>query len=922
MNAKNQEIRISEVVVRAHLDCARKSFLLMFHRDQRKPTEYGVMIGERKSRDVTNYLSKHEIRGALSLDVISGEHHWAAGDISINQIISKRLETENVFFEIVNNKSRIEKLSISPVIFSASHTLRQEERIELAFAAHVLDQIHKTQTLSGKIVLLGGEEKSVRLTDFAQKFHPAIALLNGWLASSQDPPLVVLNKHCAECEFQHLCRPIAESEDSISLLARIGPAELARYTRKGIFTIKQLSFLYRARKRNRRGKTPPVKHLYELQALALRTGNVYLHGDATLIPSASVEIFLDIEVLPETEFHYLIGIVVANQDSLERHQYWADSKADEAAIFAKMIILLNCHPTSPIFHYGNFERVVITKLGKTYDTPIDTILTRLFNVNTCIFGKIYFPVRSNGLKEICNFIGLPWSSPGASGLQSIVWRYRYDETQDEKFCNLLLAYNYEDCENLRLLVVRLREIATNGKHSVDIRFAEIEGGSLSEQASTIVFQFKKLLVSAHGKYEQSKIILKKVSKANSSSVLAGKQAGVLARENARNKHNTRKVDKTIKVRRGRTCPKHPGRLLKPTEIESTRTIIDLIFTPRGVKKVVTRYIGKQGYCSACHSQYSPPAIRRLGSVQNYGHGFQAWVAYHRMALRLPIDKITQLIEDVFFEKISSSQVYALFEQLSRYYVFSENLLLKKILSSAIIHADETTVNILGSSQYIWVITDGTHVVFRHTEGRDATVIHKLLDGYKGVLCSDFYSGYDSVECAQQKCWAHLIRDLNDDLRKSPFDIELETFVSAVRDLIVPIFEATEKYGLKVRNLAKFHKSVDHFYDHQIIGKTYRSDLMITYQKRFLKYRDKLFVFLDRDGVPWNNNMAERALRHIAVQRKISGSFGKGGTLRYLIFLGITQSCRFQEKSLLQFLLSGEKDIDEFKGKGEFVGWRM
>jgi hypothetical protein len=201
-------------------------------------------------------------------------------------------------------------------------------------------------------------------------------------------------------------------------------------------------------------------------------------------------------------------------------------------------------------------------------------------------------------------------------------------------------------------------------------------------------------------------------------------------------------------------------------------------------------------------------------------------------------------------------------------------------------------------------------------------MHELLVGYTGVLCTDFYSGYDSVNCVQQKCWAHLIRDLNDDLRKFPFDAELEKFVSVVRDLIVPIFEAVEKYGLKKRNLHKFKKDVDRFYDQQIDNKKYRSSLMNTYQKRFSKYRDKLFVFMERDGVPWNNNMAERALRHIAVQRKISGSFGKDGILRYLLLLGVTQSCRFQNKSLLQFLLSREEDIDLFKGKGEVVGWRM
>jgi hypothetical protein len=59
-------------------------------------------------------------------------------------------------------------------------------------------------------------------------------------------------------------------------------------------------------------------------------------------------------------------------------------------------------------------------------------------------------------------------------------------------------------------------------------------------------------------------------------------------------------------------------------------------------------------------------------------------------------------------------------------------------------------------------------------------------------------------------------------------------------------------------------------------------------------------------------MAERAIRHLAVQRKISGYFSKSVAPHYLSMLGITQTCRFQGKSLLKFLMSGEKDIDTFK----------
>jgi hypothetical protein len=73
------------------------------------------------------------------------------------------------------------------------------------------------------------------------------------------------------------------------------------------------------------------------------------------------------------------------------------------------------------------------------------------------------------------------------------------------------------------------------------------------------------------------------------------------------------------------------------------------------------------------------------------------------------------------------------------------------------------------------------------------IVHELLSQYKGRLVTDCYLGYESVSCAQQKCWIHLIRDMNDDLWKAPFNSEFESFVLEVRNLIVPIFEAVERH---------------------------------------------------------------------------------------------------------------------------------
>ena len=127
-----------------------------------------------------------------------------------------------------------------------------------------------------------------------------------------------------------------------------------------------------------------------------------------------------------------------------------------------------------------------------------------------------------------------------------------------------------------------------------------------------------------------------------------------------------------------------------------------------------------------------------------------------------------------------------------------------------------------------------------------------------------------------------------------------------------IFEDVDKWGLKTRFLKKYMKVVDRFYGKVIEVPECRSELVETYRKRFKRYRESLFLFLTEDGIPWNNNMAERALRHLSVQQKISGCFVGSGASEYLRLLGIFQTCRFQDKPFLEFLLSGENDVDQFK----------
>jgi len=243
------------------------------------------------------------------------------------------------------------------------------------------------------------------------------------------------------------------------------------------------------------------------------------------------------------------------------------------------------------------------------------------------------------------------------------------------------------------------------------------------------------------------------------------------------------------------------------------------------------------------------------------------------------------------------------------------LLLRRILESPVIHIDETKISIHGFQQFVWVMTDGSHVIFRLTENRETHFLKQLLEGYHGTLVSDFYAGYDSIPCRQQKCLAHLIRDLNDDLWKNPFNAKYEEFVSSVRDLLAPIITDIRRFGLKALHLRKYQKDVEHFYRDIISGHPVQDEITAKYQKRFERYRNSVFCFLSGDGIPWNNNAAERALRHLAVQRRISGTFSRKGANHYLRLLAVAQTCRFQNKSFLCFLTSGCVDVDKYnKGR--------
>ena len=142
------------------------------------------------------------------------------------------------------------------------------------------------------------------------------------------------------------------------------------------------------------------------------------------------------------------------------HSFWADSPADEVRIFDAFLDLLECREDFALFHYGSYERKLLKRMRKVVKRVglVDKALEKTVNVLSALHASVYFPTFSNGLKEIGRHLGCSWSAEEASGLQSLAWRSRWEQSRDQGWKDRLITYNAEDCAALRRVTECIAEI--------------------------------------------------------------------------------------------------------------------------------------------------------------------------------------------------------------------------------------------------------------------------------------------------------------------------------------------------------------------------------------------------------------------------------------------------------------------------------
>jgi hypothetical protein len=633
-----------------------------------------------------------------------------------------------------------------------------------------------------------------------------------------------------------------------------------------------------------------------------------------------VRVYLDVEGNPEEGFDYLVGLLVVEGGHEQRYSFWADTRDQEDEIFEQFLAVVNRYDDYLAFAYGAYEQAFLKRMRKRAKKkgPVDRVLKSLVNVLSLVYAHFYFPTYSNGLKEVGACLGCSWSVPDASGTQSIVWRTRWEATRDERWKQELTMYNLDDCAALRrvtefvyaavatvgtaagpgasapggLAVASVQDLdrAGNERKWGKVRFFHPDFDYVNDCAY-FDYQRQRVFVRTNktlrknrrrpGAHHNRKLRVSRRLRVTSSKCRACGGADIIRWE-----HGVRVTPKAPRVKRA----------------------FDLIFTGGSIKRRVIECRAPLHECRSCGRRFVPERYERLAK---HFHGLMSWMMFEHVAHGISYEMLGEMLREFFGLVVSSPEVHMIKLLMARYYRPGYGRLLAKILSGPVLHIDETEVKLKTGKGYVWVLASLEAVVFLYRPTREGDFLKKLLKDFKGVLVSDFYAAYDSIDCPQQKCLIHLMRDMNQDLLSNPFDEELQSVTGPFGVLLREIVTTIDQHGLKQCHLKKYDRPVARFFE-SLAGQSFRSDAAEALRQRLLKNRDKLFTFIQHDGVPWNNNNAENAIKRFAYYREDTvGVMKEEGLKGYLVLLSLCHTCRYRGISFLKFLLSRERDVDTF-----------
>ena len=184
-----------------------------------------------------------------------------------------------------------------PVRFTPPNKLSRSDKMMAGFDALVLSKAFDVKVGLAKIIHgHHGKVFKLKTNTMSREVNKTVSEITA-LLSAPSPPALILNRHCPECDFQDRCQKRSAEKDDLSLLSNMPHKEITRLNNKGIFTVSQLSYTFRPRRRIRQRAAKPEKYHYALKALAIREQKIHVVGHPLLRIDGTPVVF-DVEGIP------------------------------------------------------------------------------------------------------------------------------------------------------------------------------------------------------------------------------------------------------------------------------------------------------------------------------------------------------------------------------------------------------------------------------------------------------------------------------------------------------------------------------------------------------------------------------------------------------------------------------------------------
>ena len=314
-------------------------------------------------------------------------------------------------------------------------------------------------------------------------------------------------------------------------------------------------------------------------------------------------------------------------------------------------------------------------------------------------------------------------------------------------------------------------------------------------------------------------------------------------------------------------------------------------------------------CGGC--VVTAPGAPKVVEKGQYGASFLAHIAVAKCADHLPIYRLEKELARKGVP-VARSTMNELLHRASGLLAPVWTRLLDMIRTRDIVLADETRLRILKDATgkpktgFVWTFgaadaNGGFDVAYHFADSRSGATPKALLEGTKGVLLVDGYSGYNDIEKVSSRrraaCLAHVRRYFFESLKTAPVAQEALDLITELyrveHDAKQQRLSEAAHLELRKQRAGPIREAFKVWLDAQRSRHPPKSPLGVAIRYTLGQWGE-LGVFLDDARVALDNNASERSLRRIALGRKnylFVGDVASGKSLAGLYSLVATCESR-------------------------------